>query len=260
MLKNTLLLLYLFLLFPESEFAREPGSSTKHHSLTYEIGLNCLKEDDLFPIVHRGSINGLCYRFENREKNYNEISVSLRYSKIRAELETEKASQNIQFSFGYYIGFHLVKKTAINYYLGCNLRYISSLVEFPVWDESRAYWATSLTTGLSSWLFINTFKSQSLIIGLDFNPTGIFSRPDEVRLYAQEDWSLQNILKTINSDPKPGFMNNTLISDVRAEYRNLTKKDHYYAFIYSFSLFRICRADEHPYVNSLNNFGISFGF
>jgi len=199
-------------------------------------------------------------KYEKRGKKYTEISVSLRYSKIKAELETEKVSQNEQFSFGYCMGFHLVKREKMNYYLGYNLRYSYSLAEFPVWDESRAYWATSLTSGVANRLFMNTKESQTLIFSWDLNPMGIYSRPDEVRIYAQENWSLSGILKTTNSNIKPGFVNNVLLSYFRTEYRFHTKKDRYFAFQYSFLYSRICRINEHPQLNSLNNIGISFGF
>lgn len=72
-----------------------------NHSLSYEIGLNRLKEENLFPMVHKGVINGLAYRFERTGRNYNEVSTTLRYGKIKADPETEKVSQNAQFNAGF---------------------------------------------------------------------------------------------------------------------------------------------------------------
>ncbi|MFH0756714.1 MAG: hypothetical protein V2B15_05450 [Bacteroidota bacterium] len=110
-----------------------------YHSFTWETGVNRLKEENLFPIVHQGAIHGLTYRYEKSGKHFHEVSVSLRYGKVKAGLETEKVSQNEQAGVGYCMGFHLVKRGKMNYFLGYNLRYAHSLVEFPVWDESRAY-------------------------------------------------------------------------------------------------------------------------
>ena len=89
---------------------------------------------------------------------------------------------------------------------------------------------------------------------------GFYSRPDEVRLYAQENWSFSSIVKTTNSNIKPGFINNVFLSKFRTEYRFLTKKDHYFALLYTLSYSRIKRTNEHPQLSSINNFGISLGF
>lgn len=260
MKRKTLLLLFLILIIPELVTGQEEKLADRYHSFTYEAGINRMKEEILFPIVHKGSINGLTYRFEKRVKNFHEISVTLRYGKFKADPETEKVSQNIQFGFGYYMGFHIVKNGKIDYYLGYNLRYAHSLAEYPVWDESRAYWASSLTSGICNKLYIKNKTNQAWFISWDFNPMGLYSRPDEVRIYAQEEWSLPAILKTTNSNIKPGVINNVLLSYFRTEYRFHTKKDNYYALLYSFSYNRICRASEHPQVSSLNNFGLSIGF
>jgi hypothetical protein len=260
MTKSSQLVLFLLLIFSEFGFAQEPESSVRYHSLTYVIGSNWLKEDNLFPIVHKGPITGLTYRFEKSGKNYNEFAVSLRYSKIKAKLEAEKVSQNIQIAFGYCMGFHLVNREKLNFYLGYNVKYSNSLVEFPVWDESRAYWATSLTSGIANRLFINTKTDQYWLFMLDFNPVGFYSRPDGVRIYAQENWSLASILKTTNSNFNPGFVNNVLLCNFRSEYRFLAKKNHYLALQYSFSFTRICRTNERPQLNTINSFGINLGF
>ena len=259
MKKLTHLILLLLLLFPGFIFSQKPRSSIVYHSITYEIGSNLVKEENLFPIVHKGVINGLTYRFEKRGNIYHEVSVSLRYSKIKAELETERVSQNEQINIGYCMAYHLLKKEKFYFSLGYNLKYALSLVEFPVWDESRAYWGTSLSLGLSIRSIFKIKENQNWIFSWDFNPMGLYSRPDEVRLYAQENWSFSNIVKTTNSNIKPGFINNILISNFRTEYRFLTKKDHYFALLYSFSYSRIKRTNEHPQLISINNFGISLG-
>ena len=259
MKKTSFSLLFLLLLIHESGSGQEPEFQKMYHSFTYEIGSNWLKEDNLFPIVHKGSVNGFTYRFEKTGKFYNEVFVALRYSKLMSEPETEKVSQNMQISFGYCMGFHLLKRENINFYLGYNLRYAYSLVEFPVWDESRAYWGTSLTLGVSNKFFVNIKENQNWIFSWDINPMGIYSRPDEVRLYAQENWSFSSIVQTTNSNIKSGFINNILLSNFRTEYRFLTKKDYYLSLLYSFSYSRIKRTGEHPLFNSINSIGISLG-
>jgi len=260
MIKRAQLFLFLLLLTSKLVTSQEQKLPNIYHSFTYEIGVNWLKEGNLFPIVHKGSINGLTYRFEKSGKNYHEVSVTLRYNKLKAKLETEKVSQNEQFGLGYCMGFHLMQKEKINLYMGYNLKYAFSLVEFPVWDESRAYWATSFTSGISTRLFLNIKENLSWIVSWDINPMGLYSRPDEVRLYAQEKWTFPNIVKITNRGIKPGFINNVFLTNFRTEYRFLTKKDHYFALLYSFSYSRTKKTNEHPMQNTINNFGISLGF
>jgi hypothetical protein len=251
------LLLLLFISIPAK--GQKTKSPAVFHSITYETGVNWLKEENLFPIVHRGWNNGLTYRYENRTENYHEIFISVKHSKLKAKPETEAVSQNAQIGISYCMGFNLAKGERVSYYIGYNLRYAIALVEFPVWDESRAYWATSLTSGISNRLFINIKPKQSCSFSWDFSPLGFYSRPAEVRLYAQEDWSFLGIMKTLNSNFKPGFANNVLLSNLRTEYRFHLKSDHYFALQYSLSYYRICTTNDKPQVNSINNFGICFG-
>jgi len=260
MIKKANFFVLLLLLMPEPGSGQDSKPQIKYHTLTYEIGMNWLKEENLFPIVHKGSVQGLTYRFEKWGKNYRELFAALRYSRLKAGMETEKVSQYEQISFGWCMGFRLLEREKINFYLGYNLKYAHSLVEFPVWDESRAYWGSSLTLGVSNRFIVSSKEKKSFVFSLDINPLGLYSRPDEVRLYAQENWSLLSIVKTTNSNIKPGFVNNVLLINFRTEYRFLTKKDNYFSLLYTFSYSRIRRTNEHPLQNTINSLGFSLGF
>ena len=259
-MKHTILLIILLASLPDIVTCQEQQPPGIIHLFSYEIGANYLKEENLVPVVHKGPIQLLTYRFEKQGKNYNEITVSLGYSRIKAEPETEKVSQNIQFRFGYCSDFHIVKRAKFNYYLGFNMSYAYSLVEFPVWDESRAYWGSSLTLGVSNRMIFDMKENQKWYFSWDIHPMGLYSRPDEVRLYAQEEWTFSNIIKTTNSNLKLGFVDNILLSYFRTEYRLITKKDRYIALQYSLSYSRIQKANEGPLQDCINSFGISIGF
>jgi hypothetical protein len=260
MKKVARLFLFLPMFIPEFVASQETKSPNMYHSITYEIGANWLKDENLFPLVHRGSINGLTYRFEKTGLNYNEVTATLRYGKLKAKPETEKESQNAQFCLSHCMGFHLSQREQVKLSIGYNLKYSYSFLDFPVWDESRAYWGTGLTIGLSGRLLMDIKGNQRWICSLDINPVGMYSRPDEVRLYAQEIYTFSNIIKTTNSNFKPGGINNILLNHFRTEYRFLTKNDHYFSVQYSLSYSRIMKTNEHPLLNSMNNFGISLGF
>jgi hypothetical protein len=260
MKKSAMPFLFLLLFIPEFGASQEPKQSIIYHSIAYEVGVNWLKDENLFPIVHRGSMNGLTYRFEKTGRNYNEVTATFRYGKLKAKPETEKESQNAQFSLSHCMGFRLLQSEQVKLFFGYNLKYSYSFLDFPVWDESRAYWGTAFTIGISGRLFIEMKDNQRWICSLDFNPAGMYSRPDEVRLYAQEIYTFSNIIKTTNSNFTPGCINNILLSNFRTEYRFLTKNDHYLSVQYSLSYSAIKKTNEHPLLNSMNNFGFSLGF
>src|SRR4030042_5606807 len=142
-----LILFYLFLLNPVFLFSREEDFRQRTHYFGFEPGNNQIKENILIPKVNRGSVIEFSYRFENEGRNYNEVTFNIGYSKLRTKVETEKVTQNLQMSVGYSWGKNLLLGEKVNYYLGVEANYLWTLIEFPVWDESRAYWGTVISAG-----------------------------------------------------------------------------------------------------------------
>ena len=258
-MKALLVMLALMIMILRFVHGQDSILAHKYHSVTYDNGSNRMKEENLVPLVHTGTIHGLTYRFEKPGKRYHEVFVGMRYGKLKSSLETEKVSQNARIGTGYCMGFGLLHKRIADIYLGFNVSYLMSFLEFPVWDESRAYWGTSLTLGISCRTYLNTKKNQFWVTGIDINPMGLYSRPDELRQYAQEKYTLSNILLTMNSHISAGFADKVFLSSIRTEYRFHTRRDHYLAILYVWSYSRIKKANEHPLYNSTNSIGISLG-
>jgi hypothetical protein len=259
-MKAILLIVCFLLLYIQTVSGQQEYEVRKDHFFSVNTGLNRLKEENLILKVHSGTINTFTYRFEKYGQNYQEVFLTLGYSKLKTKLEQEKVTQNEQISFGYSICFHMLKKENPDYSLGFNIRYTHALVEFPVWDESRAYWGTSLSFGPSNRLVINIKEKRSWISSWDINFLGFYSRPDEERLYAQENWSLFNIMKTTNSNLKFGLINNILINNFRTEYVFHLNKEQFISFMYSISSSGICKNKEHPLLINTSSIGIGIGF
>ena len=202
-----------------------------------------IKENILIPKVHSGSIISISYRFENEARNYNEFSFSIGYSKLRTKLETKKVTQNEQLNFSYSWGKGLLIQEKVKYYLGFNVGYDWTLMEYVVWDESRGYWGTSLTAGPYNRIAVRLNNKCSWISTIHFNLLGILSRPEDVRIYAQEEWTLSNIMKITNSDFSLGIINNILISDFRSEYRIPFKGDNFLS-VYGSMFYETISKDE----------------
>jgi hypothetical protein len=129
--------IYLLLLVSSNLLCQEDESAVKANIISFSPGSNMIKENILIPKVHSGSIISISYRFENEARNCNEFSFSIGYSKLRTKLETEKVTQNEQLNFSYSWGKGLLIQEKVKYYLGFNVGYDWTLMEYVVWDESR---------------------------------------------------------------------------------------------------------------------------
>jgi hypothetical protein len=255
-----LIQLLLFLLASSNIFCQEDESALKSNILSFSPGSNRIKENILIPKINRGSLISISYRYENESRNYNEFSFILGYSKLKTRLETEKVTQNEQLSFGYSWGKSLIFQEKVKYYLGFNAGYDWTLMEYPVWDESRAYWGTSLTAGPFNRLKVNLNNQCSWISSFCLGLLGILSRPDDVRLYAQEEWKLSNIMQITNSNFFFGVMNNILICNFKNEYRIPLKDDNFLSVYGSVFYETISKSEGQSLQISQITAGIGLGF
>ena len=239
---------------------QEGGSKIKSNILSFSPGSNQIKENILIPKVHRGSLIRISYRYENESRNYNEFSFNFGYSKVKTRLETEKLTQNEQLSFSYSWGKSLIIQEKVKYYLGLNAGYDWSLMEYVVWDESRGYWGTSLTAGPYNRVAVKLNNKCSWISSFHFNLLGILSRPEDVRIYAQEEWTLTNIMKITNNDFSLGIMNNILICNFKSEYRIPFKGDNFLSVYGSLFYETISKSEGQPLQILQITAGMGVGF
>lgn len=254
-------IMILFFTFNSSSIKGQVDPETKKdHSVSYYLATNWLKEEILIPKVHKGILNSIEYTFEKCNNHFWSIQFDIGYGKLKTELESEVSSQNGQIKLDFFRGYNIWGTEKISYFLGYNVKYSWEIMDFPVWDESRAYWSTSMTIGPYNRFNVELKNGNQWISSLDFSLTGIISRPDEVRLYAQEKWSFFSILKTTNSGFRPGFLNSILLIDFKTDYRIPGKKGQYISIFYIFLYSRTNKNTDPSLFISRNCFGLTLGF
>jgi hypothetical protein len=254
------IILFLLSFLFKSIQCQDTTSVYTSHLISLTFGSNRLKEEILIPKVHSGALTGFSYVFEKSGNNFNSIACSFSYNHLKTKLETEKVTQTGLIDIKYSWGYNLLKSKGSNYFLGVTTSYNWSIQEFPVWDESRAYWGTSLAAGPYGRLSM-TFDNQcSWISSFDISLLGILSRPEDVRLYAQEEWTISNIMKITNSDFSFGIMNNILICCFKSEYRIPFKNDSFLSFYGSMFYESVSESEGQPFKVSQIAAGIGFGF
>lgn len=254
------ILVYGLLFSSPTLFCQEikpPGNS---HIIGLNIGNNQVKENILIPKVHRGASVLASYKLEKESNNFNAFNFSFGYSRLKTKLETEKATLNLQIDAGYLWGKCLISAEKTKYYLGVNLNYYLTVMEFPVWDESRVYWGTALSAGPFSRLK-NTFNNNcTWICYLSLDLLGLSSRPDEVRLYAQEEGTLSNILRITNSGYSFGAADRTFLCVLRNEYRVPLKDDNFLS-VHNSITYAVISEYRSPSLQTIRiDFGVGLGF
>jgi hypothetical protein len=208
-------------------FCQEIAPPVNSNIIELNFGSNQIKENLLIPKAHKGSAISVSYIFENESRNYHEFTFNLGYGRLKTRLETEKVTWNAQLSAGYSWGKNLVDREKIKYCLGLKTGYYWSLIEYPVWDESRAYWGTALYAGPFTRVKMIFKNSSSWIGSFSVDLIGLSSRPDEVRIYAQEEWTLSNILRITNSGYSFSAADRTFLCVLKNEYRIPFKDDNF---------------------------------
>lgn len=243
-----------------SLFSQEVKPQGNSHIINLIIGSNQVKENILIPKAHKGSAISALYRFEKDSRNFHAFSFNLGYSRLKMKLETEKATWNGQINAGYSWGKNLISGEKTKYSLGIDLCYNLSLIEFPVWDESRVYWGTSLSAGPFSRLAMKFNNNCSWISSLSFGILGICSRPDTVRLYAQEEWTLSNILKITNSEFSFTAPGSAFLCAFKNEYRIPFKKGNFLSVYNSITYSTISEYQAPSFQTIKIDFGFGLGF
>ncbi len=255
-----IILVYGLLFSSRALFCQEINPPGKSHIIGFNIGSNQVKENILIPKAHRGSAISGSYKFEKENNNFHAFNFNLGYSRLKTKLETDKATWNGQIDAGYSWGKSLISAEKIKYYLGVNLSYILTVMEFPIWDESRAYWGTAFSAGPFTRLKMTFNNNCSLISSLSLDMLGLCSRPDDVRLYAQEEWTLSNILKITNTGFSFSAPDDTFLCILKNEYRMPVRGDNFLS-VYNSIIYATLAEHRSQSLQTIKiSFGVGLGF
>jgi len=248
-MKTNILLIFIIILVGSRINGQDPESSFRYHktySLNLHVGMNQIKEMNLLPLVHKGMISELSFETEKRKDNLRLFQFNFAYSRLKTSLEEMSKSANIKLGMNYSYNYPVYQKNNLRYYLGPQVSLSYSLMVFPNWDESHSYWADYLSFGANNILSMTHKNENEWFSSLSFSLLGFFSRPDEIRPYKMDDYTLDGILKAFNSNIESGLMNKVLLINYRTEYRFPVLNNKMEAITFNLDVLRISRHDEQP--------------
>jgi len=255
---KTILLVWL-ILFPCSlsyAYAQEQDEALPVQSVILQSGLNTFREDLLIPKVHRGSISSLGYAFEKERKIYFYLAASLGLGPVKTVLETESQTWNAHIRLSFMPGYQFFQSGRVSLRAGMKLNYTLEMMEYPVWDESRAYWSTSLSAGPWCSLELDLNNTVSWLNTVSFCSPGVLSRPDEYRLYAQEEWTLGHVLEITHSNFIAGSLQPIRVGEFKTELRMPFTERKQVSISYLLHYARTARSDEPTLTLWQNSLGI----
>jgi hypothetical protein len=214
------IVLYVLIVFQSFEIVQGQGMPTSvNHFLSYSLGINQAKEENLLLKVHSGAIHCFAYSVEIKNDAYQCIELQLGYSTLTTGVKNDAGSSNEQLSLGYSYNVKLHEQSPLTYYVGAKCAYTSSLSEYQTWDEAHAYWGSCISFAASNVLFVDLQSERSFVVHLDLSLFGLTARPEQYRLYSNEYWTFSNIISITNSGYRFGTWNNLFQLRTSAEYR-----------------------------------------
>jgi len=235
-----------------------PPDSTPHkiYSVNLQFGINQIKEKNLLPLVHRGTLTELSVETEKIKSSLRQFQASFVYSRLKTNLEEMAKSGNIKLGFNYSCNFPIYQNSNLSYYLGPRTSLYYSYMLYPNWDDSHGYWADYLSFGLNNVLSVKREHEREWFTSLNIGLLSLFSRPDAIRPYKMDDSTFGGIVKALNSNIATGFINKALQINFKTEYRFplfLTKQE---AITYSLDINRFSSDNAEPLFQVIHRVGI----
>jgi hypothetical protein len=231
-------------------------SVDKTYSVSARFGQNQIKEMNLFPMVHKGTVTELSFETEKMKNSLRQFQLLFTYSRVKTSLEEMSKSGNIRLGINYSYNFLIFEKNNFRYYLGPQTSLCYSFMLFPNWDDSHSYWADYLSLGPNNVFSVSLKHQSEWFTSLNFALVSFASRPAENRPFKMDDSSVGGILRALNSNIEPGLINKVLQINFRTEYRFpvfVTKRE---AVTFNSDIIRISGNGEQPVFQIINRFGI----
>jgi hypothetical protein len=188
----------LVLLLLSGLVAAQDQKSTpqKIYSVNLQFGMNQVKEKNLLPLVHKGTLTELSVETEKIKSGLRQFQVSFVYSRLKTNLEEMAKSGNIKIGLNYSYNFLIYQNSNLIYYLGPRTSLCYSYMLYPNWDDSHGYWADYLSFGLNNVFSVKMEHEREWFTSLNIGLLSFFSRPDEIRPYKMVNKALQINFKT----------------------------------------------------------------
>jgi hypothetical protein len=257
-MRNTIIILLLLLGVRVS--AQDSADSTRRNSAAIEFGVNQLKEENLHPKAHTGTITRLSLNHLLRSRRIAEWGINLSYSRLRTAYEDLSATANVQIGAHYDYLFRVYSRNRLSYAVGPEVRLGYSACLYPNWDESHLYWANHLSLGVGNRLRYQLSGKKSLVVKAFFSVASAISRPEEDRPYKRDDFSFDGYLKSLHSNIELSAASKTFIADCGIEYRVDLGSHLSEAIFYSYRYSGIEGSRSSLYQNSIHQVGFNIYF
>ena len=198
--------------------AREKPDSLVRNCLTLDFGVNRIREENLHPKVHTGTITGLEYGRACESKNIAGWGIGFRYSRLKTSYEDLSASANIQIRAHYHYLFRVVQGK-YTYAVGPEVKVIYNVGLYPNWDESHLYWANTFSVGVDNEFRYEIPETGLLILNGYISVVSLLSRPDPNRQYKFDDLSFGGVMDSFHSNMAAGTVNKAINCVFQAEYK-----------------------------------------
>ncbi len=231
-------------------------SSLSSHVIGIGNGFNQIKEENLLPLVHTGSVASVSYEFRNMKGSYQGFQSAIGYSRLKTRSESLSDTVNMGINASYSYCFGLMGRDAVRYYLGPQAKVAYSVAYYPNWDDSHLYWADYYSAGLSNILSFDLRNDKRLFFNLSVPLLSFYSRPDSIRLYKIDEVSPGGILDNLNSDIKPGFWNSAFLLHFSVEYQFPVFRSKRESIAYSLDFTRMKRKDGNPFTQLMHKIGL----
>lgn len=239
--------------------ARENPDSLARNRLTLDFGVNRIREENLHPKVHTGTITGLEYGRACKSKNITGWGIGFRYSRLKTSYEDLSASANIQIRAHYHYLFRVIQGK-YTYAVGPEVKVIYNVGLYPNWDESHIYWANTFSVGVDNEFRYEISETRSLIFNGTISVLSFLSRPDPNRQYKFDDLSFGGIVDNFHSNMVAGTVNKAFTCVCLAEYKfgisNRLSQGLFYRVEYS----RMKGSPALPFQQNMHHVGLKLYF
>lgn len=226
--------------------------------LSLQYGLNQVKDKNLHPKVHRGSITQLSYGFEKKDRLLRDFNLSLGYSQLKTSYEDLSKSVNLRLAASYNQSYTIWYNERMNWYLGPQVSLAYNACFFPNWDDSHLYWADYLSIGARSVFSCRLANNREWNTSLSFPLFSVYSRPELYRNYKIDDVSFGGILSSLHHNIQLAHLTNLFFLHFDTGYRFPVFLDKREAFSYSFDFLRASNPDSKTYYQLFHQIGLSF--
>ncbi len=200
-------------------YAQLPTDSSKTNSYTLYVGLNQVKEENIHPKVHSGTLTGFNYYRYAQNKNISSLGIDITFSRPKTAYEDLSTSVNITVDIDYTYAFKIKESATVIYTTGPKSFLSYNLTYYPNWDDSHLYQADQLSLGVQNMLIYKNSEKRSLKFDFNMSLLSFVSRPELNRDYKIDDLSFDGILSNMNSNVQFGSLNKVINISLLAEYQ-----------------------------------------